>query len=667
MAAFFIAFVLAAGWAAQNVVNRSAQRSSVNVSEREQVNHLLNELSNDMWLTETALQGYLMTPDKAQHLATRGSLDRLIVDTAKLSDTAWVQESSARREKLQDLQETILELRRQSERLMEIRADAEQLFPAMRHMLEKMLPPNIEFLTMAGLAMDEARTQRDKPSQDEIRWLFSEARYAWVNMIGAFRVFVANRFGIFPGDPEAGMKEQHQRIEFYYEMLGRHLTSLTEFEKHGTLEFQQSDSLTQMRKLRVDWHRAYLTAASIYSSERWRTDIPLLRDTIRPLFTQVWAELGVLRGEIESAAVTDMTSVTHITDRLSGALWLISFITIALTAAGYLFFEYTVRRPIADVARALKAEARGESIIRMRRPTTQETRDLIEAFMAMHCAIEEGRDVFRERELLVGSFGRLFQRHGSGGDRIPPAPVDRLLLDGLPVDAHHEGVRIHPDVGQRVVQRHVGLAPAAHVSDRDQPPPDLQAVTQAGLQRRRRPWLDRIMAAASWPGFPPQSRVVPPATMAGLWLLRFRVEAAFLAIAWASGAISTVLKEAMDRPRPVAGTDLRVVAAPLGGSSFPSGHVITYVGTYGFIAYLAATLPRDAGVRVAATGSLLVLLALVGPSRIYQGHHWPTDVTASYLLGTSYLIAVVEGYRRVRASESPLADIAVYAPAAAAR
>ncbi len=46
-------------------------------------------------------------------------------------------------------------------------------------------------------------------------------------------------------------------------------------------------------------------------------------------------------------------------------------------------------------------------------------RDLIEAFMAMHCAIEEGRDVLRERELLIGSFGRLFQRHGSGGNRIP--------------------------------------------------------------------------------------------------------------------------------------------------------------------------------------------------------------------------------------------------------
>jgi membrane-associated phospholipid phosphatase len=168
------------------------------------------------------------------------------------------------------------------------------------------------------------------------------------------------------------------------------------------------------------------------------------------------------------------------------------------------------------------------------------------------------------------------------------------------------------------------------------------------LQRRRRPWLDRLMAAASWPGFPPQSRVIPPAAIGGLWMLRFRTEAAFAAAGWGTAALSTVLKMAMDRPRPVAGTDLRVVAAPLGGSSFPSGHVITFVGTYGFLAYLAETLPREPLVRRAAAGGLLGLVLLVGPSRIYQGHHWPTDVTASYLLGTSYLIGLMTLYRRVK-------------------
>jgi len=54
--------------------------------------------------------------------------------------------------------------------------------------------------------------------------------------------------------------------------------------------------------------------------------------------------------------------------------------------------------------------------------------DLIQGFLAMHRAIEEGRDVFQERELLIDSFGTLFGRHGSGGATIKAAPRDRTLL-----------------------------------------------------------------------------------------------------------------------------------------------------------------------------------------------------------------------------------------------
>jgi membrane-associated phospholipid phosphatase len=168
------------------------------------------------------------------------------------------------------------------------------------------------------------------------------------------------------------------------------------------------------------------------------------------------------------------------------------------------------------------------------------------------------------------------------------------------------------------------------------------------LQRRRSALLDRVMAGASWLGFPPQSRIIPPSAIATMWLLRFREEAVFQALAWGTGFVSTILKDIMRRQRPVAGTDLRVVAAPLGGSSFPSGHVITYVGTYGFFAYLVHTLVRPVTPRRVVVGALAALLALVGPSRIYQGHHWPTDVTASYLLGTSYLVVLTTLYRRAK-------------------
>jgi diacylglycerol kinase (ATP) len=84
--------------------------------------------------------------------------------------------------------------------------------------------------------------------------------------------------------------------------------------------------------------------------------------------------------------------------------------------------------------------------------------------------------------------------------------------------------------------------------------------------------------------------------------------------------LSTVVKSLVSRPRPVAGEQLRVVVAPLGGSSFPSGHVLSYVGLYGFAAYLAEVLIRPIALRRTVVGALLGLVALVGPSRIQQGH-----------------------------------------------
>jgi undecaprenyl-diphosphatase len=168
------------------------------------------------------------------------------------------------------------------------------------------------------------------------------------------------------------------------------------------------------------------------------------------------------------------------------------------------------------------------------------------------------------------------------------------------------------------------------------------------IQASRNPALDALMRAASWPGFPPQSRIIQPLIIGSLAAARLRVEAVGQTLAWGTALVSTVVKRFMGRPRPVAGKDLRVVAAPLGGSSFPSGHVLTYVGVYGFLAFLSATLVRPIALRRVLVGIFVGLVGLVGPSRIQQGHHWPTDVTASYLLGTSYLLGVVAIYRRLK-------------------
>jgi undecaprenyl-diphosphatase len=169
------------------------------------------------------------------------------------------------------------------------------------------------------------------------------------------------------------------------------------------------------------------------------------------------------------------------------------------------------------------------------------------------------------------------------------------------------------------------------------------------LQKSNHPIFDRIMRIVSWPGFPPQSRLLPPTISAILWVIGFRLEAIFQLAAWGTGGISFTVKRIMRRPRPAPDhPTIRVAVANIGGSSFPSGHVLNYMGVYGFLNYLAFSWIRPVFLRRIVTGSLTTLLTLVGPSRVYLGHHWFTDVMASYCLGIAYLIGLTTLYRRVR-------------------
>ncbi len=67
--------------------------------------------------------------------------------------------------------------------------------------------------------------------------------------------------------------------------------------------------------------------------------------------------------------------------------------------------------------------------------------DLIAAFLALHQALDAGRDPFEERELLVGSFGTLIDRHAAGLGRVAGTPRDRskvAIVADLMRDRHAE-------------------------------------------------------------------------------------------------------------------------------------------------------------------------------------------------------------------------------------
>jgi undecaprenyl-diphosphatase len=168
----------------------------------------------------------------------------------------------------------------------------------------------------------------------------------------------------------------------------------------------------------------------------------------------------------------------------------------------------------------------------------------------------------------------------------------------------------------------------------------------ARLQKNRQPWLRRLFYVISEIGFP---KYAVPQTIgvAGiLWALRFRLEAIFVLLTSSSTLLNAIVKRVIKRPRPT--QELVTVVKVINEPSFPSGHVMYYTNFYGLVIYLLATNWRSGRIRNSLISICAFLIACIGPSRVYLGAHWPSDVAAGYIYGGLWFSGIMALYLRVK-------------------
>lgn len=162
------------------------------------------------------------------------------------------------------------------------------------------------------------------------------------------------------------------------------------------------------------------------------------------------------------------------------------------------------------------------------------------------------------------------------------------------------------------------------------------------LQENRSPILFGLMYFVSLVGFPVQSTVLVVFALLILWLLHLRLEALFLALSLLADVLGGILKMVVGRHRPT--PNLVNVFQQIQQPSFPSGHTLHYTVFYGFLLFVVLTNFKSSWPRNTIAIILALLILLVGPSRVYLGEHWPTDVLGGYLIGGLCLVPLIAGY-----------------------
>jgi undecaprenyl-diphosphatase len=160
------------------------------------------------------------------------------------------------------------------------------------------------------------------------------------------------------------------------------------------------------------------------------------------------------------------------------------------------------------------------------------------------------------------------------------------------------------------------------------------------------PWLDTVALEVTALGARVVVYMVVLVASAFLWQSRHHYSAALLWVSViGSGLINTVLKLTFNRPRPDV---FPWRTQHVGLASFPSGHAMTSIVAYGTLAFLIARLaPTRLSRRLTWVVAVLVI-GIVGLSRLYLGVHYPSDVLAGFVVGGAWAVTCALGMEAVR-------------------
>ncbi len=106
--------------------------------------------------------------------------------------------------------------------------------------------------------------------------------------------------------------------------------------------------------------------------------------------------------------------------------------------------------------------------------------------------------------------------------------------------------------------------------------------------------------------------------------------------------INRIVKHIVMRPRP----EVEHLVTEH-GYSFTSGHSITSMFFYGMAIWLVWRYVKSKTVRWVLTVLLAIPMLLVGPTRVYLGVHYPTDVLGGWCLGIAAIIVTIEIIHKV--------------------
>ncbi len=340
----------------------------------------LNQVTTALYDAEGSLYQYAVLMDDSQRLTAesarrraRDGVAHFQALTEQLGDETLVAEAGR-------LRATVADIDRDARELIQLLSRVETRYPVSRIISSRLHPNHLRFITLADATLTELEQAGD--GQPEVSRLLQDARYFWLQQIAVVRMYLATRSGVF-GQPQEVMNQQLANRRHYMGALDETLQRLVRLENAERLDFVASVALEEMLAVRGNFERDFADVVALYDSDRWRADVPFLRERIKPDFAEVWRVVRNIDARLAALASTAMQESHEVANLMSSFVWLVTGLIGGFILLTNVSYEFLIRRPMGHLTNALRALEQGVSYTPLMQTHAREIDAMLAAFRDM--------------------------------------------------------------------------------------------------------------------------------------------------------------------------------------------------------------------------------------------------------------------------------------------
>ena len=393
-------------------VNQLENEIRGDIANRSIARTALNEVQNELNLVKNHLYLYLLSPSEVNSKRLNQSVEKSqsLLNTLEqtLEKNSYLEKSN----RLDSISSNLNALKPFVQKVIQMRESGTEWLPGMQIASSKLQPSNLKIADAAtGLV-----TLFENFSNEKEQALYVAAvkfRHHWGQIIGEFRLFLANRFSVFETSSMEAMIVRLNNINLYHSEAEKHLIMIKQLVKDTDYEFEGMLFVETIEEQFYFWFESLNEFYSFISKEEWRADLQYLHNEIFPSLNYVFQDLSALKKDMDIQSAKELGRVTSMAQGLSQTMIYIAVFSVLTLVIGYITFSRWMIRPIIQATHALRLQAEGGVVTEDIDANVSETVDLVQAFNEMRSQVnarEEKLDHMAHHDALTGLPNRVLFR-----------------------------------------------------------------------------------------------------------------------------------------------------------------------------------------------------------------------------------------------------------------